>query len=621
MDGHSARRDFLTYALSLMRSHNDEHLDNLPVMDISSLKHVAYVLDALIYYMRSGTDPDSEIMRDGASVHSWQDPDDNNEDADDDTVNQSVAMETDSVDGEESDIGGRSGRKHPFFQRSDSMSILGCPPPDPFQTSLVESVPLADQPHLLQPNARREDMFGMPRRPVSSGSLDTGSLQPSPFDRLPTHMALSMRTAGTSLPTAPGAMLHPYAPVAMDVPSTATPVPTQQNPTESNLAMPGNHGASVMVPETPPPPPSMTAVANNSQHVTTNTEPATLDLSQSPGLRTERVNSQENQPQSNSIIQQQPPVSPSGHADIAMDSPVQNRESPSLQNYSSGNIPPGNSSAGISSTEGMGEIVGIASPQATSATNFDSSSLLQIPFPPMPSDRYAAATNEPEPHSYSSQPELVYTSSTTAVNQSELVSTGGGGTTSVIVKPGTSGISTSVVTSLSTVVTPSVSRSYYSMDNPGVSSSIMPQQDTALELTTSSTNVGGSPSTEDSSVHHVQQPKPPVSQPSVIVHSSSAPVVIPTTSNESNVAQPPTSSHGSSRDGGEALGELEKSYPNDHDQRDEDTEEEGTEGRQSPMATTMPRQEEREDDDDMASVGDNGGQSDRNKTTEQAAHE
>lgn len=39
-----------------MRAHNSEHADTLPVIDVSSLKHIAYVFDALIYYMRSGNE-------------------------------------------------------------------------------------------------------------------------------------------------------------------------------------------------------------------------------------------------------------------------------------------------------------------------------------------------------------------------------------------------------------------------------------------------------------------------------------------------------------------------------------------------------------------------------------
>ena len=55
---------------------------------------------------------------------------------------------------------------------------MGCPPPDPFHTPLVEALPLADQPHLLQPTARREDYLGMAKPtlviPKSSGG-ETGT--------------------------------------------------------------------------------------------------------------------------------------------------------------------------------------------------------------------------------------------------------------------------------------------------------------------------------------------------------------------------------------------------------------------------------------------------------------
>lgn len=37
---------------------------------------------------------------------------------------------------------------------------------------MQDALPLADQPQLLQPNARREDLFGMPRQPVTLPPAD-----------------------------------------------------------------------------------------------------------------------------------------------------------------------------------------------------------------------------------------------------------------------------------------------------------------------------------------------------------------------------------------------------------------------------------------------------------------
>jgi E3 ubiquitin-protein ligase EDD1 len=57
-----------------MRAHNAEHLDSLPILDVSALKHIAYVFDALIYYMRSGTEsPDADVLRDGLPMENWND--------------------------------------------------------------------------------------------------------------------------------------------------------------------------------------------------------------------------------------------------------------------------------------------------------------------------------------------------------------------------------------------------------------------------------------------------------------------------------------------------------------------------------------------------------------------
>lgn len=225
VDAHAARREFLSYCLSLMRAHNSEHLDSLPVLDVSAMKHVAYVFDALIYFMRSGQADSiySDVKKDGFSL-AWSDPvclvpfinykcvksdllqDENENDETEDDI--AVAMDTESLDDQEvsnlanisnslnsSTIQGGTGkgRKHSFFQRSESTLCLGCPPPDPFETPMAEALPLADQPHLLQPNARREDLFGIPKQPITLTS--SGGNSNNPLESLPTKLSLSSRTS------------------------------------------------------------------------------------------------------------------------------------------------------------------------------------------------------------------------------------------------------------------------------------------------------------------------------------------------------------------------------------------------------------------------------------------
>ena len=106
-------------------------------------------------------------------------------------------METDSVDYPDllnipcssltnSNLAGK-GRKHPFLQRSESTLCLGCATIDPFDTPMSEALPLADQPHLLQPHSRREDLFGVPRQSTNgSGSTLEGH---------PTKLGLSSRNS------------------------------------------------------------------------------------------------------------------------------------------------------------------------------------------------------------------------------------------------------------------------------------------------------------------------------------------------------------------------------------------------------------------------------------------
>ena len=190
-----------------MRAHNGEHSDSLPVLDVSALKHIAYVFDALIYYMRSGNDDVSGARRPEDPPSSLYTPmEDDNDDTEDIPLgsgNDNIpSVDTDSMDDDtnqsNSQTGAGRGRKHGFFQRSESTLCLGCPPPDPFNTSMSETLPLADQPQLLTPSASREDLFGAPCQQVEQGN---------PMTILPTKLGLSARNtaAGSSSSGAGGA--------------------------------------------------------------------------------------------------------------------------------------------------------------------------------------------------------------------------------------------------------------------------------------------------------------------------------------------------------------------------------------------------------------------------------
>ncbi|XP_052003606.1 E3 ubiquitin-protein ligase UBR5 isoform X6 [Xyrauchen texanus] len=223
----SARGDFLNYALSLMRSHNDEHSDVLPVLDVCSLKHVAYVFQALIYWIKAmnlQTTLDTtqiDRKRNRELLELGLDNEDSEHENDEDT-NQSSTLQ----DKDEEPVPAEAGQHHPFFRRSDSMTFLGCIPPNPFEVPLAEAIPLADQPHLLQPNARKEDLFGRPSQGLYSSSymaskgLTDLTVDMNCLQILPTKMSYSanMKNVMSMESRQRGGEEQPTAEQDMDVP-------------------------------------------------------------------------------------------------------------------------------------------------------------------------------------------------------------------------------------------------------------------------------------------------------------------------------------------------------------------------------------------------------------------
>ena len=47
----ATRRDLMSYAVSLMRTYTNEHRDHMPSVDVSLLKHVAYVFDGVMFFL------------------------------------------------------------------------------------------------------------------------------------------------------------------------------------------------------------------------------------------------------------------------------------------------------------------------------------------------------------------------------------------------------------------------------------------------------------------------------------------------------------------------------------------------------------------------------------------
>jgi len=98
---------------------------------------------------------------------------DNEEEEDDDEMDNDDENEcTDNSSSKQTSISLEISRSlcNRFFKRSDSTLALGHEPTDPFTTPLKEALPLADRPHLLNPTARRDHLFGTKKETTVNSS-------------------------------------------------------------------------------------------------------------------------------------------------------------------------------------------------------------------------------------------------------------------------------------------------------------------------------------------------------------------------------------------------------------------------------------------------------------------
>ncbi|KAA3678779.1 E3 ubiquitin-protein ligase EDD1 [Paragonimus westermani] len=168
------RTDFLSYLFSLMRASGGDHGDSVPFVSPTVHKHLAYVLDALLYFFKvfetawpSGLShylwmaldrPNCLSKPGGFPALNFHSP--NNGPAAqplrENTVEKGVS--TASV------LGGHvAQREDSFFRRSESILSLSGFGLDLIDTPLSEALPLALQPQRLHSTSSRTELFGSAR--------------------------------------------------------------------------------------------------------------------------------------------------------------------------------------------------------------------------------------------------------------------------------------------------------------------------------------------------------------------------------------------------------------------------------------------------------------------------
>ena len=195
--------DSLEYLLSLTRSSFNEHREFLPHINLTSMEHIAHILDAVLFFLYN--QPNEVSLTNLNSPSQANDTDlspehsskcfNSNSNLDSEfnkdsmlhynpiqtILNASTLDYSGEIDGILKD------NIASFFQRSSCMSFFGCPKPN--HLAPIETLPCAEMPHLLQPQTRREILFSAPQDPII----------PDPEDGSPFHF-MNTLTCLLSLP-------------------------------------------------------------------------------------------------------------------------------------------------------------------------------------------------------------------------------------------------------------------------------------------------------------------------------------------------------------------------------------------------------------------------------------
>uniref|UniRef100_A0A095AQV0 E3 ubiquitin-protein ligase UBR5 n=1 Tax=Schistosoma haematobium TaxID=6185 RepID=A0A095AQV0_SCHHA len=202
------RQDFLAYLFSIMRTSGGDHGDSVPFIDPQVNKHLAYILDALLYFFRvfesswpSGiTRQLNSTLPDPTVRFKLNDVQQECTEEIAESSTSSVLRTTQLSHEKTPDVKNVftanqvTQRNDPFFRRSESILSLSGLGPDLLDAPLSESLPLALQPQLLQPTSGRAELFGCDRfLPMMSATHVSSSRK---NDHIPIHMNAMSSTWG-----------------------------------------------------------------------------------------------------------------------------------------------------------------------------------------------------------------------------------------------------------------------------------------------------------------------------------------------------------------------------------------------------------------------------------------